>query len=113
MRNLWRKLLALVLILCLCGSAAAETAPSDTNAPSDEPVLIQDEGNGHWLYQSANLRVEITRKNDPAIPLIWYEADLQCSENAPLACVLSAEDRPQKHLKKPERQDCTFWTKSC
>ena len=102
MRNIWRRLLVLMMILCLWGSAAAETVPSDQNASSDEPVLIQDTQNGHWLYQSANLRVEITRKNDPTIPLIWYEADLQCSENAPLACVLSAEERPQKHLKKPD-----------
>ena len=81
--------------------AESEALPT-ASATSAPPVVLADAQAGHWLYQSNALRVEITRKTDPSIPLIWYEADLLCSADAPLRCVLSAEQKPATHLKKPD-----------
>ena len=66
------------------------------------PTVIQNEETGTWRYESDSLCVSITRFTDDTVPLIWYEADLRCSPDAPLNCVLSAAQHPGRGLKKPD-----------
>ncbi|MDD3410261.1 MAG: phosphodiester glycosidase family protein [Eubacteriales bacterium] len=82
--------LAAMLLLGAAGAALAQ-----------EPTIACDEVNGSWLYESDSLRVEITRRvfDDP---LVWYEVDLRTSDASMLRGVLSADKKPQTHLKKPE-----------
>lgn len=93
-------LLACALVL-VPGAAAPAEAPAP-QAVQPAPVIVRDVEAGHWLYESAALRVEIYRRWDPETPLIWYEADLRCSPAAPLRCVLSAEKYPAKHMRRPD-----------
>ncbi len=97
MRRLFGVLLwgALFLGGCFAGCARAVEMPVNPGA-----TLLQEEG--HWLYESPGLRVEITRRVFPDIPLVWYETDLQTSPTAELRTYLSAENRPQKNMKKPD-----------
>ena len=101
-----RAVLALLLALAfalpaLAQESGATALPADTPA-AVEPKIVIDDDNGYWLYESKNLRVEITRKTDPETPLVWFEADLRTTPATPLACVLSAEKNPVRHLKKPD-----------
>ncbi|MDD3213769.1 MAG: phosphodiester glycosidase family protein [Eubacteriales bacterium] len=101
----FRALTAFITAVAVCGLITVfcgVVALAQTDEAATQPTVIQDEAAGYWLYQSTNLRVEIHRQTDPDTPLIWYEADLQCSEASLLACVLSAEKRTYKHLKKPD-----------
>lgn len=95
-------LLLTVALLPYQAITHAETASPETTQTPGSPIIVENETEGYWLYQSDNLRVEITRKTDPETPLVWYEADLQCTPNTPLHCVLSAEKYPATHLKKPD-----------
>ena len=96
-----RPLCVIIALLLLAATAPAyatsETVtfprPSPPSVPSTAPhalfpplnetgfldegeFLHKDEEQGIWLYVSRDLRVEILRKLDEAIPLVWYEADI-------------------------------------
>lgn len=51
-------------------------------------MLIEDVEKGLWEYSSEDLRIRIVRRTDERIPLIWYEAELFCSEVSPLLPVI-------------------------
>ncbi len=97
-----RRFGARVLCALLTALMFASACPYDAQAETASPTIVENEADGHWLYQSDTLRVEIYRREDAKIPLVWYEADLQCTSEAPLSCVLCSQIRPQKHLKKPD-----------
>ncbi|NCB05333.1 MAG: phosphodiester glycosidase family protein [Clostridia bacterium] len=85
-----RAWLTALLILCLPLAALAQ------------PLVFSDPEAGVWRYQSEAMRVEITRRTDSSVPLVWYEADLRLSRKAELCCYLSREERPEKSLKRPD-----------
>jgi len=86
---------------CLFGGGAKAEETDATNAP-DAPIVVVDDAGGYWLYEYQGVRVEIIRKTDETIPLVWYEADLRCTAENPLRTALSAEKYPAKHLQKPD-----------
>ena len=94
-KRLWCSIL-IFLLLAPLGALAEELLVSDS-----APKIVSDDEAGHWLYESASLRVEINRKTMDG-PLIWYEADVITSAESPLHGYLSAETNSHKHLKKPE-----------
>lgn len=54
-----------------------------------DPFVYENEEEGHWLYVSRNIQVEIKRFNDPTIPLIWFETHMKLREGIPLRSFLS------------------------
>jgi hypothetical protein len=98
MRHFGARMLSALMTILIVTSACLYAAQAETAAPT----VVENETDGYWLYQSDTLRVEINRREDAKTPLVWYEADLQCSADAPLACVLCSQVRPSKHLKKPD-----------
>lgn len=110
-----RRMAAVVLVLSLFLSdgynAAAENtgapatqAATDTVAGTDETVT-QDNDNGYWFYQSKaqGVRIEITRHEDTENTILWYEADLQFSEQSPLQFLTSNTEKPGKGFSYPEK----------
>ncbi len=57
-----------------------ELPETDENGFLSEPgaeFVFQDENDGHWMYVSDTLRVEIRRYRDKDISLTWYETDVK------------------------------------
>jgi len=110
-RQMAAVLLAMPLLISGSYSAAAETtgvtttqAASETAATADE-IVTQDADNGYWFYQSKSqgIRIEITRHEDTENTILWYEADLQFSDQSPLQFLTSNTEKPGKGFSYPEK----------
>ncbi len=91
MRNMIRKMAALLLALVLLGGtvrAAAEEEKGAFPALNDAGFLdsgefvFEDEENGVWRYASQTLRVEIYRREQEKPARVWYEAEVLCAEGS-------------------------------
>ena len=80
----WLLLLCLTALLCV-------------PALADERIVIEPE-KGLWEYETEGLKITVVRKQDDSIPLIWFEAELFCSEENPLVAV----------IKNPKKKSSTF-----
>jgi len=85
-------------------TAAAEATATPAVSADDE-TIVEDSDKGYWLYQSQSqgLRIEINRYEDTENYIVWYEADLQFSEDSPLRFLLANEENPGKGFFYPER----------
>ena len=54
------------------------------NAKMEEFIHI-DVNDGHWIYISSTLYIDVQRWKDIKNKLVWYEADVRCSEESPLS----------------------------
>lgn len=61
-----------------------------------EAYMLEDREDGHWIYISHDIYVEIQRMEDKTIPLIWFETRVRTRNGARLRRLLS-----QKEGKKP------------
>lgn len=78
--------------------------PKPTVAPITEPEMPQTDENGfltsgefvfedvkdgHWLYLSQTLRVEIKRYSDPNLPLVWFETQVYTAPSERMRAILT------------------------
>ncbi len=68
-----------------------------------EPFVFADREDGHWIYLSDDVQIEIKRYEDTTIPLIWLEAYIKLSEDARLAPMLSAGKTPGRAFVLPTK----------
>lgn len=107
MPHLIRRLIpALLLVLC-CLSAQAEALPPrtaegflSTDAGMPEYVL-KDPDAGRWLYLSPTLQVEITRREEPERPLVWFETQIRLGPGEALTSYVTPGKRPGSRLLSP------------
>lgn len=57
----------------------------------DTEYVFQDEKDGHWLYLSDTLQVEIKRYTDPNEPLIWFETDIKVTGEERMQSLLTGK----------------------
>lgn len=91
---------------CIPKNGSRTAAASATAAPQapvqGEEHILKDPANGKWMYESASLRIEITRRTDTKNRLRWYETEVWCSEECPLTTWLSTnKSTPGAGLQKP------------
>jgi peptidoglycan hydrolase-like protein with peptidoglycan-binding domain len=67
------------------GFLAEDAAPGE--------FIYADSADGHWIYLSATLSVEIRRYTDPQVPLVWFETEVRCAGESMLRAYLT----PGKH----------------
>jgi len=70
-------------------------------AKDGEEFVYVNEAEGVWVYLSAALSIEITRYTDSAQRLVWYEADIHCSPEAPLTSYVSDAKTPGAKMMNP------------
>lgn len=68
-----------------------------------EEIVVQDPDNGIWSYAGEGIQIEVARYEDSDKKLIWFEIDLQLSQESPLYTVLSNPKKPGSGFKNPER----------
>ena len=67
----------------------------------DGPLVTIDEENGLWKYESPELTITITRKQDDT-PLTWFETEVIASPEQPLhTAISSGKKRPGRALVNP------------
>lgn len=84
--------------------------PVETPPVSEEGFLLADAGmeefihadaeDGHWIYLSADLAIDLQRWTDVKNKLVWYEADIRCSPESPLMAHLNGKT-PGKSARSP------------
>lgn len=67
----------------------------------DSPFVTIDEENGFWQYESPELTITITRRQDDT-PLTWFETEVIASPEEPLRTAISSgKKRPGRALVNP------------
>ena len=71
----------LITLLCVCCAPCANASDSYlVYADEDDPETVYENPEaGEWRYESATLRIEIKRYEDPAAKLVWTEAEIWVS----------------------------------
>lgn len=71
-------------------------------AEMEEFVLV-DEDNGHWMYITASISIDLQRWTDAKNKLVWFEGDIRTTEETPLTAYLSNPNskNPGKAYKNP------------
>ena len=64
--------------------------------------VFADADDGHWIYLSATLQVEIKRIKDPNQTLIWYETDIKTGGDEKMRSLLTEGKRLGIAVKKPQ-----------
>ena len=57
----------------------------------DGEFVHVDEKDGHWIYISASIAIDVQRWTDIKSKLVWYECDVKCSEETPMQTFLNNE----------------------
>ncbi len=57
----------------------------------DTEYVFADETDGHWLYLSDTLQVEIKRYADPNAPLVWFETDIKVTGDERMQSLLTGK----------------------
>ena len=57
----------------------------------DTEYVFTDETDGHWLYLSDTLQVEIKRYSDPNAPLVWFETDIKVTGDERMQSLLTGK----------------------
>lgn len=73
------------------------------DAGTEEFVYI-DEDEGVWIYLTPSLSIDLRRYEDKSskkYPLVWYEADIQCSPETPLVSYTNGTKTPGTGLINP------------
>lgn len=97
--RVWTTCLMIAVVLCFVPAALADDAPGTAE------TIIEDYEAGHWLYENPaqGVRVEIFRMQDEAEKILWYEADLQFTQEEPLRFYAANPEAPGKGFAYPER----------
>lgn len=64
--------------------------------------VFSDADDGHWIYLSDTLQVEIRRIKDPNQPLVWFETDVKTAGDETMRSMLTQGKRVGISVKKPE-----------
>jgi hypothetical protein len=59
-----------------------------------------DAQDGHWIYISSSLHIDLQKWVDVKNKLVWYEADIRCSEETPLETYLNGKN-PGRFAQSP------------
>lgn len=62
--------------------------------------IYADAQDGHWIYISASLHIDLQKWVDVKNKLVWYEADIRCSEETPLETYLNGKN-PGRFAQSP------------
>lgn len=70
-----------------------------------QETVVENFEDGYWFYEdpSQDVRIEITRHEDAENRILWYEADLRCGPETPLAFLTVDPNAPGKGFWYPER----------
>ena len=63
--------------------------------------FLEDDEAGRWLYLSRTLQISITRMEDPAIPLVWFETDIRTRDGESFRTAQTDASRPGKKFQYP------------
>lgn len=69
---------------------------------AEEEFVFSDADDGHWMYLSDTLQVEIKRITDPNQVLIWYETDIKTAEGEQMRSLLTQGKKLGISVKKPQ-----------
>ena len=61
----------------------------------------EDDENGYWVYLSQDLQIQICRKTDFGIPMIWFETDIKMRNGESFHAALTDPEHPGKQLQYP------------
>ncbi|MBR1585829.1 MAG: phosphodiester glycosidase family protein [Clostridia bacterium] len=61
------------------------------NAGMEEFIHI-DTDDGHWIYISTSIHIDLQKWVDEKNKLVWYEGDVQCSPESPLAAYVNGKN---------------------
>lgn len=56
------------------------------------PFVLEDREDGHWIYISHDISVDIQRMTDKRIPLIWFESRVRSRDSARLRRLLAKKE---------------------
>ena len=65
-----------------------------------EEYIHVDTQDGHWIYISSSLHIDLQKWVDAKNKLVWYEADIRCSEETPLMAYLNGKN-PGRYAQSP------------
>ena len=74
-----------------------------------EPFVYENAEDGHWIYLSDDISVDIQRMTDETVPLIWFESRIRTRNEARLGRLLAqkkGKDPGHTFLKPQDILDC-------
>ena len=73
--------------------------PSDGGEAAE--YFYENDADGRWAYLSAHLQIDISRYEDPSIPLVWFETEIRTDGSEMFRTVMTDEERPGKKFQFP------------
>lgn len=61
-------------------------------AGGEGEFIHADKEDGHWIYLSSSLSIDLQRWEDKKNKLVWYEGDVKCSPESPLLTFLNGKN---------------------
>ena len=90
---------------------ATPAPPADTDAwperdaegylAGEGEFFLEDDEAGRWIYLGKDLQVLITRMEDPAIPLVWFETEIRMRNGEAFRTVQTNPAHPGRNYQYP------------
>ena len=101
-----KRLLVLLLFLYLLPAWAQQQplrTPEGFLTPDagQAEYVLEDPDAGRWQYLSPTLQVDITRHEEPQLPLVWFETHIRLGPGETLTSYVTSGKRPGNRLLSP------------
>ena len=67
----------------------------------DGEYFYENDDGGLWIYLSRSLQVTIVRREDSAIPLVWFETDIRTRDGEAFRAALTDPEHPGRDFQYP------------
>lgn len=79
-----------------------ETDEEGFMLPGAAPYVYASRDTGHWYYIAQDLRIEIHKCSNPAIPLEWFETYVTLRGDEKIRAYVGGDGSSQSHFKMPQ-----------